>query len=238
MKFRLILDPPRPAALNMSIDEMLMETQALPEAVPTLRFYSWAGPACSIGYFQNAAQIAERFQLTKKDIPVVRRITGGGLVFHGEDITFSITVKANNIFFSGSAKDAYLKVNEAVRAGLRPIFPEIDYADCKNIPSGRGKGDRICFEAPSCYDLLLHGKKIAGASQRRKNSVILYQSSIFLNGNEKTLRERLVDGFKENWKIDCFEKPLSETELLAARREEACVLRRRIAHSDEKDTRF
>ena len=212
-RFRLILDPPRSAALNMAIDEMLMESQSSPAAMPALRFYSWVSPAYSIGYFQNVSEIAKRYQSKKMGLPIVRRMTGGGLVFHGQDITFSIAVKGNNPFFSGSAKESYLKANEAVRTGLKRLYPKIDYADCKSIPSGRAKGNRVCFEAPVCYDLLLEGKKVVGASQRRKNNLILHQSSIFLEGNETTLRNHIVEGFKQNWNIDFFEEPLTPSEL-------------------------
>ena len=151
--------------------------------------------------------------MREKNIPVVRRITGGGLVFHGRDITFSIVVKGSNPFFSGGAKDSYLKVNEAVRRGLQRRYPKIDYADCKSIPSGRAKGNHVCFEAPACYDLLLDGKKVVGASQRRKNGSILHQSSIFLGGDEINLRSYIVEGFEQNWNIDFFEEPLTPSEL-------------------------
>jgi len=218
--FRLILDPPRAATLNMAIDEMLMESQALPNTIPILRFYSWLSPACSIGYFQNIDKIAKRFQSIKTGIPIVRRITGGGLVLHGQDLTFSITVKGDNPFFLGPVKDSYLKVNEALRVGLKQLFFKIDYADCKNIPSGRSGKDTVCFETPSCYDLLLDGEKIVGASQRRKSGTILHQSSIFLDGDQKNLFRYIIEGFKENWKINYFEEPLSEEELLTAQQKE------------------
>ena len=214
--FRLILDPPRDAALNMAIDELLMETQSFPGAPPVLRFYSWSEPAYSIGYFQNVAGIVKRFKCAKENISVVKRLTGGGLVFHGTDLTFSLSMKDKAHFFTGNVKDSYLKVNEALRAGLKPLFPDIDYADCKSIPSGRGGKARVCFEEPSCCDLLVHSKKVVGASQRRKRGAILHQSSIFLSGDETVLCRHILKGFMEKWKIDFFEKPLSDEELLAA----------------------
>ncbi len=204
----------------MAIDEYLMESQALPEAKPTLRFYSWDKPAYSIGYFQNIGEMAKRFQSSTSETPIVRRMTGGGLVSHGQDITFSIAVKEDHPFFSCGAKDSYLKVNEAVRLGLKPLYPRVDYADCKSIPIGRGKGHRDCFEDPVCYDLLLNGKKIVGASQRRRNGVVLHQSSIHLGGDPKIIRDRVIAGFRESWQAEFVEKPLSEDELLAAKQKE------------------
>ena len=215
--FRLILDPPRHAALNMAIDEVLMKSQNFPDTPPVLRFYSWLGPAYSVGYFQNVAEIVKRYSCEKKNISVVRRITGGGIVIHGQDLTFSLAVKSSSPFFSGAAKDSYLRVNEALRVGLKPLHPKIDYADCKSIPSGRGGGNRVCFETPSCYDLLLDGKKIVGASQRRKNGVILHQSSVFLEGDRRNLILKILEGFKETWKIIFLEKSLSDEELMSAK---------------------
>lgn len=220
LNMRLILDPARSATLNMSIDEVLMESQNLPDASPVLRFYAWSEPAYSVGYFQNVAEIVKRYACEKKNISVVRRITGGGLVIHGQDLTFSLAVKSNSPFFLGAAKDSYLKVNEALRVGLQPLHPNIDYADCKSIPSGRGIGNRVCFETPSCYDLLLDGKKIVGASQRRIKGAILHQSSIFLEGDRETLWNHILDGFKETWKIDFFKQPLSNKELFSAEQKE------------------
>ncbi|PIU40307.1 MAG: hypothetical protein COT00_02390 [Candidatus Omnitrophica bacterium CG07_land_8_20_14_0_80_50_8] len=219
-EFRLILDPPRSAVLNMAIDEILMERQLCPDPVPTLRFYSWDRPAYSIGYFQNINKTVSHLGIAKSGIPVVRRITGGGLVFHGNDLAFSLTVKGDNPFFLGAVKNSYLNVHEAVRGGLRPLYPKIDYADCRHIPSGRGKENRVCFEAPSCYDLLLDGKKIAGASQRRRGGAILHQSAIFLPAARQTLIRHIIKGFKENWKVGFIEKPLSQAEFLDARRKE------------------
>ncbi len=220
-KFRLILDPPRSATLNMGVDEMLMESQESHENFPTIRFYSWEQPAYSIGYFQNIKDIKKRFDLERAEIPVVRRITGGGLVPHGIDITFSITAKSDYPFFKGEVKDSYLKVNEAVRTGLQAILPKIDYANCKDIPPKRAGSDRICFEAPSCYDLLLNGKKITGSSQRRKNNSILHQSSVFLDVEKKEITARIIKGFKEKWEVDFFEEPLSDEELETCKKKEA-----------------
>ena len=221
--FRLILDPPRPPALNMAVDEILMKGQKLPEAVPTLRFYSWSTPAYSIGYFQDVDEIAARRRLAEKGVPVVKRITGGGMVLHGEDLTLSLTLKTPTPFLPREIKDSYLKINEALRVGLAEVLPAIDYASCKEVPSGRGGGERVCFETPSCYDLLLHKKKVVGSSQRRKDGTLLHQSSLFFKLDNKTLIHCVLRGFEKKWKVAFREIPLSDKELMEAER---CALRR------------
>ncbi len=214
---RLIIDGPCSATLNMAVDEVLLEGQKVPGILPVLRFYRWNVPAVSIGYFQSVVRAAK----TSPGLPIVRRITGGGAVSHGCDLTFSFSAPVENIFIPRDVKDSYLKVNEAVMAGLRRAFPAADYADCRTVPSGRANDERVCFEAPSCYDLMLDGKKIVGASQRRKDGFLLHQSSILLRKEPDGLLPLLLEGFREKWRVEFKESGLTAEELEAARRKEA-----------------
>ena len=214
-KIRLILDPPRSATLNMAIDEYLMESQSEPESSPTLRIYSWEEPACSIGYFQDVNEVAKKVERSHPRITVVKRITGGGLVTHGEDLTFSLAVKDPGPFLPKNVKSSYLKVNETLLAGLRELFPRLDFVDCKSIPFGRGEGERICFESPAFYDLQLDGRKVVGASQRRKKGILLHQSAIFLNVSKEDLTRAILKGFEKKWQVDFEKIPLSDEEMPA-----------------------
>ena len=213
MKFRLLLDLPRSASFNMAMDEMLMDVQRRDGAEPCLRFYTWETPAVTCGYFQKVAEISKRFP----KFPVVRRLTGGGPVQHGKDLTFSLTLKDDHLFFRGNIKDSYLKVSEALRNGLQPHYPGLDYADCRNALSPRGRGERICFDQPACYDLLLNKNKVAGSSQRHTDRAVLYQSSLFLPGEHHRTIEQVLDGFKKYWKADFAERSLTAEEIECAR---------------------
>ncbi len=184
--FRLIVDAPASAAANMATDEMLLLGQGTADSLPTLRFYTWLEPCVSIGYFQSVEAFAWGSQNAAQSI--IRRITGGGAVQHGKDLTFSITATLPNPCIPSSVKDSYLKINEAVRVGLKPLYPMLDYADCRDVLSMRERQkDRICFEKPDCHDLLLKGKKILGASQRRIGNKFLHQSALYLDAPQETL---------------------------------------------------
>ncbi len=209
MKMRLILDAAHSSTFNMAADEFLMESQKETSALPVLRIYFWKTPSISIGYFQNIHQAEKKFH-GKKVGAIVRRITGGGLVSHGNDLTFSIVLKNSDPMLPSDVKMSYLKINEALRLGLKEVYRELDYADCKTIPSGRGVGERVCFEQPACYDLLIGGKKVVGASQRRKEGVILHQSAVFLPDSREMLTDKILKGFRRQWKID-FEPQLFTT---------------------------
>lgn len=218
--FRLIPSQRHSASLNMAIDEILMDSQNSTgvQNIPALRFYSWAQPAASAGYFQNIEDLARRLDFRKARLEVVRRLTGGGLVLHGADLTFSLTMRIPQPLIAGSVKDSYLKINEALLTGLRAFYTGLDFADCKTVPSGRGGGrERICFEAPSCYDLLWNSKKVVGASQRRKNGVLLHQSSVFLDQDVSRVEKLIIAGFKKKWSVVFEEIPLKPDELEKAK---------------------
>ena len=215
--FRLMLDPPRSASLNMAIDEALMRSRAVHG--PVLRFYGWEEPSITAGYFQNVEQVARRFGAEKKGIPVVRRLSGGGAVLHGQDLTFSLCLSHPNDFFPTDVKSSYLKINEAVRVGLQNNYPGMDYADCRTIsPQKKQGGERVCFDAPACYDLLMDGKKILGSSQRRMHGTLLHQASLFLGAEHETLIKLIVRGFEENWGIRFENSELTESERGSAER--------------------
>lgn len=220
MKFRLILDEPRDAALNMALDEVLVRAQSKEGAIPSLRFYQWRQPAVTVGYFEDVEKTSRLFQAEKNRLPVVRRLTGGGAVLHGSDMTFSLCLRLPSPFFPADVKSSYLKINEAVRLGLKPKYPEIDYADCRTAGvsvSLRQKKERVCFDSPSCYDLLIEGKKVLGASQRRIGPMMMHQSTLFLKDEAPELARLIARGFRDLWKVEFMEEPLSGQELGLAR---------------------
>ena len=197
----------------MAIDEMLLLSQDAGHS-GVLRFYTWEEPALTAGYFQDIRRVAEIFDAMNKELPVVRRLTGGGAVLHGQDLTFSLCLPTRNAFFPTDVKSSYLKINEAVRAGLKRDYPAIDYADCRTVPTGRKRGaNAVCFDSPACYDLLLNGRKILGSSQRRMGGNLLHQASLFLNSDPTGLTQKITDGFKQDWKVSFEETALDPQEL-------------------------
>src|SRR5205085_6704493 len=100
----------RSAALNMAIDEALLETAE----IATVRFYKWDHPALSFGYFGKFSEVAHHS--AERDL--VRRWTGGGIVFHGDDLTYSIVIPAADPVFSESSMSIYERIHNAIRAAL------------------------------------------------------------------------------------------------------------------------
>jgi len=199
---------PRSAAMNMAIDEALLQIAK----VPSIRFYRWNSPALSFGYFGRFADVAD--YATDRDL--VRRWTGGGIVFHGDDLTYSIIIPARDAMFAESSAFIYAAIHSALRdvlsiqgqrAELAPAaevavtdFEDSSRADrgynssscshapvarptaqwpaCHDGPQGRGYSRHLCFANPVRADVMIDSRKIAGAAQRRTRAGLLHQGSI------------------------------------------------------------
>ncbi len=166
---------PRSAAVNMAIDEALLETAK----VPSIRFYRWNSPALSFGYFGKFADVAN--YAPRRDL--VRRWTGGGIVFHGDDLTYSIVIPANDPAFSESSMLIYEKIHCALRSALLANGERAELAPVAGVvDAGAAIIDRgyTCFANPVRADVMVNGRKVAGAAQRRTRGGLLHQGSIQL----------------------------------------------------------
>jgi lipoate-protein ligase A len=159
----------------MALDEALLE--AMPRLQkPVLRFYAWTEPAASFGYFQKHTAIERATQLR----PLVRRSTGGGLVPHDADWTYSLAFPANHEWYELKAVESYRRVHEWIQAAfakldvLTELTPGSVAADRNAAPEVLGQ----CFIGHEKSDVLWHGRKIAGAAQRRTRDGLLIQGSV------------------------------------------------------------
>jgi lipoate-protein ligase A len=166
--FELIVidDPtPRSGPLNMAIDEVLLGTAVS----PILRFYRWSELSVSFGYFVRFAEARE----IARDRPLVRRWTGGGIVPHGEDLTYSIMIGSEAHAFALPSKIIYQRVHSALRSALSELGIVTVVIE-KEPP----KISEICFANPVVSDIIESGRKIAGAAQRKTRNGLLQQGSI------------------------------------------------------------
>ena len=168
----------RTAALNMAIDEALLEDAGQ----PAIRFYRWDHPALSFGYFGRFADVENH----ECQGDIVRRWTGGGIVFHGEDLTYSLIIPSHSPSFSESTMSIYEKVHGALTRALHlngkcaELVAVAAVSDRRN-QNGSAIRDRRynnCFANPVRADVLWNGQKIAGAAQRRTRRGLLQQGSI------------------------------------------------------------
>lgn len=160
------------AAFNMALDEALLEA-ASHLGRPVLRFYGWTAPAASFGYFQKLSSV-ERATLLR---PLVRRPTGGGIVPHDADWTYSFAVPPGHEWHSLAAIDSYRRIHEWIRDAFAKLKIQTGLAPDKKLAAGEDAPGE-CFIGHEKFDLLWHGKKIAGAAQRRNKLGLLIQGSV------------------------------------------------------------
>lgn len=166
------------AALNMAVDEALLESTAS----PALRFYRWRAPTLSFGYFGVYADVADQ----RDQREIVRRWTGGGIVPHGEDLTYSIIIPTAHSFLARSSLEIYSELHEAIRRALRQ-----NGIDALLANTAAPKLSEDCFANAVRADVISQGRKIAGAAHRRSRAGLLHQGSIQL--------DNLPDRFNEDF---------------------------------------
>ena len=174
----LLDDEPHDAALNMAIDETLLRTATQ----PTLRIYRWARPALSFGYFGKWSEAAE----IAPGRDIVRRWTGGGIVLHGEDFTFSLIVPRSHSFFRASPGESYRAIHQCVAQAIGNASLAI--ATAAGISPS-------CFENPVQHDVLIANRKVAGGAQRRAKCGLLHQGSIQTSDEAACLSAALIRVF-------------------------------------------
>ena len=204
---------PHSAAMNMAIDEALLEYAT----VPAIRFYRWYSPALSFGYFGKFRDVVD--YVSTRDL--VRRWTGGGMVFHGEDLTYSIIIPATEPAFGESPKSIYEKIHRALADALAERGQRATVAAI--LDRGAGVSDAgyngHCFANPVCADVMIEGRKIAGAAQRRTRAGLLHQGSIQNVDLANGLAERFAKTLSNNRETRCLPNAVHyRAEEIAARK--------------------
>ena len=152
----------------MALDEALLEQCAMIGA-SILRLYAWNQPAATFGYSQHFREVEGWTSLR----PLIRRPTGGGLVPHDADWTYSLVFSPEDPWYSLSAEESYRRVHDWITASFRVIQVQAELSECCDKPvAGR------CFVGAEKFDVLAGGKKIAGAAQKRNKLGLLVQGSI------------------------------------------------------------
>ena len=196
-------DTAHPPQENMDIDVELLANSAKLAGMPLLRFYDWDRPSISIGYVQKEEAVRQAEGYT-----IVKRPTGGGIVYHDNDFTYSVIVPAGHWITKLDRVESYRVFHKAVVRALA-VFG----LNCMLVDTTQPKADRAtmqCFVTPTKYDVLCDnltpGKvvKVAGSAQRCTRNGILHQGSISLaslKSDRGRLREKFKQAFEDEFNI-------------------------------------
>ena len=194
---------------NMAMDEALLNFVSRGEIDPVIRFYTWNPATLSIGYFQRLQKEIDIDKVKEKGYGLVRRQTGGRGVLHDKELTYSVIVPESHPNMPSTVTEAYKIISQGLLEGFKNLGFETYFA----IPRSKEERDKlkqprssVCFDAPSWYELVVEGRKIAGSAQTRQKGVILQHGSILqdididdLFDMFKFKNERLKAKMKENF---------------------------------------
>ena len=194
---------------NMAMDEALLNFVSRGEIDPVIRFYTWNPATLSIGYFQRLQKEIDIDKVKEKGYGLVRRQTGGRGVLHDKELTYSVIVPESHPNMPSTVTEAYKIISQGLLEGFKNLGFETYFA----IPRSKEERDKlkqprssVCFDAPSWYELVVEGRKIAGSAQTRQKGVILQHGSILqdididdLFDMFKFKNERLKSKMKENF---------------------------------------
>ena len=183
----VIVDPPRSGESNMAIDEALLQN-ANSDCPIVLRVYRWERPTLSIGHFQRIEDREDAPNL--RDLPWVRRKTGGGAIVHDQELTYSILIpKRDNQITIGHNELLYRAIHSAFVENLRTLGWKAQLAEtCTNKTTmGENPEPFLCFLRRTPMDLVVGDDKILGSAQRRSAAGLLQHGSFLIRRSQSTL---------------------------------------------------
>ncbi len=172
MKLYVIESQSLPGHLNMELDVMMAE-RAASSQTPVLRFYRWKEPTVTAGR-TTPETAAFGAMLMYPESLLVRRPTGGGIVFHGEEMSFSLSWP-RSFTMLGNVRDSYCRIHGAVLEALQECGVQAMQADQSDDETGM-----LCSQAVVAGDLIGPSGKIAGGAEWRSGASVLYQGHLWL----------------------------------------------------------
>jgi lipoate-protein ligase A len=151
----------RPGALNMGVDEALLASVSSGASPPTLRFYRWSPPCVTVGYFQSLEAEVDLEACRASGVDAVRRLTGGGAVFHEKEITYSLVAPLGCELAPDDILESYRIVCAGLVRGLALLGVESSFEPINDIAAS--------------------GKKISGNAQTRRRGCILQHGTLLLD---------------------------------------------------------
>ncbi|MFQ5910766.1 MAG: biotin/lipoate A/B protein ligase family protein, partial [Thermoplasmata archaeon] len=152
---------------NMAMDEAVMEARAEGSVPPTLRLYGWRPRAVSIGYFQRLHDEVDIERCRELGIDVVRRLTGGGAVFHDVEVTYSVVAHEASDSIPQNLQGSYELICAGIVEGLRNA----------GIEAGLSPAN----------DIVVGSEKISGNAQTRRRGILLQHGTILLDIDHETM---------------------------------------------------
>ena len=181
--WQLIVTPDLPGEKNMRVDLKLFQQLEKGDGQSTLRFYSWQPQCISLGYSQIIDEEIDLLKARELGWDVVKRPTGGGIVFHNRaEVTYSLVTAIDNPLLPKEMIPSYKKISEAIVSGLKHLGINAQVKSSP-VPSPQSLSP-LCFSFPAEYEIVVGGRKLVGSAQKRGKRALLQQGSIFVRNTD------------------------------------------------------
>ncbi len=199
-------------ALTMAIDEILFNRAVENNGFASLRFFTFNKPCISIGRNQRTENLPSGF--IRDNAEIVRRPTGGGAVFHGSDLCYSIVMPEAYLGKAGSLLKSYSMITHGLKDGFNLCGIDVQYGN-----STMDSEQPLCFNQALSYELTVSGKKLVGSAQRRAKGILLQQGSIAYDHRvtQDILIKALLEGLKSSLHLEYVREPLTGDEIAASK---------------------
>jgi len=172
-KWRFIDSGVGSAAWNMAVDEALLRSFNADD-IPVLRLYRWQDPALSFGRFSHPTEILDWQQLQNCSLDFTRRMTGGGILVHGGDLSYSIIVPRTYILQWG-VKESYRYLCGFLITLYQALGLTAAFAQDSQLPHVQNE---VCLAGKESYDIVIDEKKIGGNAQRHTHNAMLQHGTV------------------------------------------------------------
>ena len=178
MRWRFLDSGGLDGAEQMALDAGLMDrARATGEAV--LRIYEWAQPTLSFGRHESVRGRFLPEVLAREQVAAVRRPTGGRVLMHHREVTYSVTAPAPE---EERLKESYAAINALLVAAIAKLGVAVAEAPATTTP--RRPGGAACFAEPSAGELVVGGRKLVGSAQLRERGALLQHGSILIDDDQ------------------------------------------------------
>lgn len=177
--WRYIDSDSSPGPLNMAVDEALLCLFDPVSSAPVLRTYGWEPASLSLGRFQTSGEALDLDRCRSNAVSVVRRVSGGGTIYHADELTYSIVCSPEQTPSAASVKDSFRVLTGFLIDFYRSLGLNASYAvDTASTAVRLGTRTAFCFAGKETFDILIDGMKIGGNAQRRQKNIIFQHGSI------------------------------------------------------------
>jgi len=189
-RFRLIRSRSADAISNMALDERMFH-RYMEDGIPAFRVYGWRSPSFTYGVSQKPENEVDMKRCALDGVQIVKRMTGGGVLFHHNEITYSLVCSKEDIKEPPGVFVSYRRICAFLISFYRSLGLDASFAleaeDFKN----RAAPHELCSASREKYDIVINSKKIGGNAQKRKARAVFQHGSIPISADWAFMRRYL-----------------------------------------------